>query len=924
MHQKTNIEKIGHYEISHLINKGGMGEVFLAFDPICKRFVALKCIRQELKNHAIIKNRFLREAHVAAQLNHPAIIPIFSIESSCDPIFYTMPFVEGQTLKDILKITYEEQKEGEIKHPIGGSILALTRIFLSVCEAIAYTHSKGILHRDLKPDNIIVGKYGEVLILDWGLADFLGKNETSFEEENLDETGYKDLTRPGKVPGTLNYIAPERVLGHVSDVTVDIYSLGVILYQILTLCVPFRRSTVKSFRKTMHLEKLNDPLELAPHRDIPQHLADIAKRALRFSKDERFQSVDEIIEEIKAFLEGRPEWIPTCVLKIDRREDWEFQENILLTKHLAITRFADVMEWVSLMLSKASFTGNTKIETQIKLGSDAKGVGLLLAVPPSSERKGPNEGYCIFFSDHSYVYHNNVEVIDIQGGKILKEKWQSITIEKVDQNLKVFFNGQQICHYISHIPVLGTHIGIIYRDANFELKPLRVSVGSHNAMVNCLAVPDAFLSNKNYTKALLEYRRIANSFAGRAEGREAIFRAGVTLLQEALKQKNKKEKEERYLLALEEFGKLRFTPGAPLEYLGKSLVYKAMQEIEEEIKCLELSLRKYAKHPLLRQIKEQIIFRLHESASKDRKAAYHFALLSLRYLPEIFSSSDHKQLIESLKNHLEQIPFFLPSSCENQLLACQLSFWIPKPMTFIEVIETTSDGHILLNALYGLFAFGFKKWAEKHPHLFSREPLVPLLLEKKPKIALETFFNTYLSSLNESQLSCLYFLLDQLLLQNKAKDAHSFLLKEKIIPHTPQFDALRIEAALLSNHPEIAKQILDQYPEETLSDEYSPLYVPMGCYLRYVETEEIALSHFRGSIDLPHPPTSLLLSDFLKGKIKKKKGWILHAFVWEKIQLFRHLRLYYHSSCQFKQRNESNQSIKKEIRQCQKAAVLEP
>ena len=178
-------EKIGHYEIVKSLGKGGMGEVFLAFDPLCKRTVALKCIRQDLSKYEVIKERFLREAHVAAQLNHPSIIPIFSIETGGLEVFYTMPFVEGQTLKEILKEASSQEKEGEAGHPIGSSTLALTRIFLSVCQAIAYTHAKGIVHRDIKPDNIIVGKYGEVLILDWGLADLMGKRRRSQKRSSL-------------------------------------------------------------------------------------------------------------------------------------------------------------------------------------------------------------------------------------------------------------------------------------------------------------------------------------------------------------------------------------------------------------------------------------------------------------------------------------------------------------------------------------------------------------------------------------------------------------------------------------------------------------------------------------------------------------------------------------------------------------------
>ncbi len=380
-------EKIDRYFIIKSLGRGGMGEVFLANDPLCKREVALKQMRKELQHHPIMRERFLREAQVAARLTHPSIVPIFSIDLNLEKTYYTMPYVEGETLKQILKQSYDEEKTGQVQHPIGASLIALMRIFLSVCEAIAYTHSKGIVHRDLKPDNIIIGKYGEVLLLDWGLADFIGRDQTLPTEGGDESENYKDLTQPGIVPGTLNYIAPERLLGHPPQTTTDIYSLGVILYQLLTLRVPFNRLSVKAFRKSMLQEKLPNPVEIAPYRDVPQHLADMAKRCLSFSPENRYPLVDEIISELKNFLEGKPEWIPIAQLKTGEKTDWEFQENVLLAKHIAITRSPEVIEWVSLMISKGSFSGNLKIQTKIKMGTETQGVGILIGVPDVAERK---------------------------------------------------------------------------------------------------------------------------------------------------------------------------------------------------------------------------------------------------------------------------------------------------------------------------------------------------------------------------------------------------------------------------------------------------------------------------------------------------------------------------------------------------------
>ena len=957
-------EKIGHYQILKSLGRGGMGEVFLANDPLCKRHVALKQIRSELKGHPIMKERFLREARVAAQLTHPSIIPIFSIDLSMERTYYTMPYVEGETLKQILKQSVEEEKEGEVQHPIGASILALARIFLSVCEAIAYTHSKGIVHRDLKPDNIIVGKYGEVLLLDWGLADFIGKAEVFDEETNEAHADYKDLTRPGKVPGTLNYIAPERVRGEPSQATTDIYSLGIILYQLLTLRVPFQRSSVKNYRKTMHLEKWIDPWEIAPYRDIPQHLADIAKRCLHYAPAERFQSVDEMIAELKSFLEGKPEWIPVSEIKIEHANDWEFQENVLFARHTAITRSPEVMEWVNLMISKTSFSGNTKVETRLKIGMECRGVGVLMGIPEAPERKGLSEGYCIWLGKECRFFHNDVEVMTVPEIHIDDQAWHEICLEKINNHLFLFIDQKKICHYISHTPLAGTHIGLICRDADFEIESLKVSVGSQNVMVNCLAIPDAFLASKNYSKALLEYRRIASSFTGRAEGREALFRAGITLLEKASSLKKKKERDSLHLLALEEFSKLRFTPGAPLEYLGKSLVYKASKEIEEEVKCLELCIRKYPKHPLLRLIRDHIIFRLHETSSRERIAAYHFALLALRYLPQLFHSQDHAQLILSLKKHLEKLPFFLLAESDQEQLVCQLAFWLHKPITLVEMIETSSSSITIANALFALLVMGKSEWVEENLHFLedmhgviqnlksgnvgasdlqqaqpfakqslcqahARKPnckdedtddangqilnrdvykqevelvrIALLYFQKGVQTALEALSKQLSGPATNAQMRCAYFLFERALLENKSKESLSFF---KFFPRTPFLDTLHVEACLRQNQWKQAQTILETYSPEILSDEYSALFTPMGCYLIHEEGEKIAHSHFSGSIDLPHPPTTMLLSYYLRGKIAEKKGWITQAFPWEKIALFRQLALYYHCAKGPKKENE--------------------
>ena len=196
------MEHIGPYEIVDKIGHGGMGEVFLAKDPLCERLVAIKRIKPDLRSHDIMRKRFLREAKITASLYHPSIIPVHAIHE--EGLYYVMPYVEGSTLKSLLRETLHREKQGT---PV--SLAFLIPMFVRICHAIAYCHARGILHRDLKPENILIGNFGQVIILDWGLAGPVTEDVSL----PIDLKVQKGLTNPGKVVGTLPYMPPERVDG---------------------------------------------------------------------------------------------------------------------------------------------------------------------------------------------------------------------------------------------------------------------------------------------------------------------------------------------------------------------------------------------------------------------------------------------------------------------------------------------------------------------------------------------------------------------------------------------------------------------------------------------------------------------------------------------------------------------------------------
>jgi eukaryotic-like serine/threonine-protein kinase len=923
---------IGSYKVLKPIGKGGMGEVFLAYDITCGRRIALKRIRSDLMEHLQMHNRFLKEARITSQLTHPSIIPIYTIQEENQQAYYTMPYVEGQTLKQILRSARLLEKGGQKSDHTSGSIPALVRSYLSISQAIAYAHSKGVLHRDIKPENVIVGHYGEVLILDWGLAKIMQSPKSKYDEEGpLQEHPKHSLhhiTNVGKVVGTVAYMAPERAMGKPASIQSDIYSLGVILYQILTLFLPFKRGTLKAFRENMHKEKLYDPSEIAPYRDVPKVLSRIVLKCLTTDLTQRYSTVNELIHDIESYIEGRAEWFQVAKLDIFNKSDWEFQENVLIAEHIAITRGTEISDWVSLMISKISFSDNIKIEAKLRLGEKGHGLGFLLSIPEASQRIHLNDGYCLWLGSaqnkSTKLLRSTVEVLNNPDIYLQPHEVYSVRIEKIDNNLYLYLNNNLQLSYISHLPLVGTHVGLLARDADFVLQDLSIFVGSQSVMVKCLAVPDAFLAQKNYTIALSEYRRIGYSFPGRAEGREAMFRAGITLLEQARTSHTTEESKILYDKALDEFQKLHGTPGAPLEYLGKALTYQAINDNEEEVKCFELAFRRYPKHPLLPVLKEQIVYRMHTSSRYNRMATYRFILLVLRHMEDIACENNAKKLFSSLKKHWEPLPFIQSDTStqdsdhlENLSIGTVLSFWLAKPHVIAEIIKDLADIKPLpiqhaCNAIYCLIELGAWNLARKNldflkqcydkavnEHPFQMLEIALSYVEKSPQNAYSQILETANGKLDFQTERTLLFLLNQAICNFDLDRVHSLIsqLQIKQCEFSPKgsflVNCLNIWTFLLQKDWQSANALLNNYPLEKLLHDDSLLHFLYGCSLYSTEGQEIATIHFSGALDVIHPRTWSLFSRFYNGKIDFSKGWTQKAFLWERRQLYSQLVLYY-------------------------------
>ena len=276
--------KLGRYEIGSKLGEGGMGEVYLAQDTQLDRPVALKILSADIARDSQRLHRFLQEARAASKLKSANVAHIYEIGEAEGLRFIAMEYVEGEPLGEKLK--GQQLPAAEI-----------TRIATQIARALEEAHSKGITHRDIKPQNIIVNPEGEVKVLDFGLAK-LDTVPAATDERPDSELATRVKTSPGVVMGTVNYMSPEQAMGQEVDQRTDIFSLGVVLYEMTTGRLPFSGSSLtETIDRIVHTQ----PEAIARFNyEIPPELEVIIKKALRKNRDERYQTAKEILVDLRA------------------------------------------------------------------------------------------------------------------------------------------------------------------------------------------------------------------------------------------------------------------------------------------------------------------------------------------------------------------------------------------------------------------------------------------------------------------------------------------------------------------------------------------------------------------------------------------------------------------------------------------------
>jgi serine/threonine protein kinase len=370
------------YRVLNEIARGGMGTVLRAADCDIRREVAVKYLLHQADERK--KARFVEEAQITGQLEHPNIVPIHELSIDAKKrLFFSMKMVRGRSLQQVFAELRDYPRSAEKEYPLS----RLLGIFVNICHALAYAHSRGVVHRDLKPANIMIGDFGEVYVMDWGLAKVLSRDSRSKEKSsaviqaadmpsfnwaetpnnaatavNTSRQAADDQTVDGTILGTPLYMPPEQAVGNIAaiDQRSDIYSLGALLYEMLTLQPPIEREGGHmAILMRVSQGEIIPPALRVPERaragKIPKELAAVAMKALAKEPNERYQNVADLRRDIELFLDGRA---------VSAKEDTKWETLLKFgRRNKALSAAAAVIALVLMGSSCLNYLARVRAET---------------------------------------------------------------------------------------------------------------------------------------------------------------------------------------------------------------------------------------------------------------------------------------------------------------------------------------------------------------------------------------------------------------------------------------------------------------------------------------------------------------------------------------------------------------------------------
>ena len=546
-----DVEGSKRYEIGRVIARGGMGIIYEAHDVNLKRTVAMKVLPKDVPYPADDMLRFIEEAQITSQLEHPNIVPLHELGLDVNgTVYYTMKYVRGMTLTEILIAIQQGNQQIIEQYPL----VRLLNMFQKACDAVAFAHSRGVIHRDLKPDNIMVGDYGEVQVMDWGLATLLASRanaQAAPEPEEVEEemaeveaddeppfasTELKTITtiktRPGRVMGSPGFMAPEQA--RADDTRVgpcsDIYSLGAILYSILTLrpsitvtetVTALRRIIAGNLRPPFEFNKdLNAKFPHCPGGKIPEAISKIVMKAMATDPADRYESVQALQREIEDYQEGR-----IWQLVIDE----DFSGSDVMSRWKVIGGQYELRDGElrvqngepQLVLLRRDLPGDVRIEFECtQEGNYLNDMGCFLsAVQTNNDREIWSSGYEFKYGayDNSMIVlmRSDQKIWSQPASPIVRGKPFHVVAERVGSRLRLTVNNEEIINILDPDPLTGTDrvaVGLLGWRADTRYRRVKVYSLGTPWKSDVIEMAERQLNKGRYQVAMGLFQEVIDSF----------------------------------------------------------------------------------------------------------------------------------------------------------------------------------------------------------------------------------------------------------------------------------------------------------------------------------------------------------------------------------------------------------------------------
>jgi len=378
------------YSLIRLHAQGGLGKIWLARDGDLGREVAIKEILPLHASNPGTWRRFLREAQITGQLEHPNIVPVYELSrrKEDDQPFYVMRFVRGQSLLDAVR-DFHRNRDGK---PLEGlALLSLLGSFLKVCDAVSYAHSRGVVHRDLKPENIVLGGFGEVIVLDWGLAKLLEQPDNlASDKESAQPISINDKAKSEQTQGLLGspaYMAPEQVeqKHELVDRRTDIYALGAMLFEILTNHPPAEATTVSEVFEKIKAGRIPRACQLDA--SVPRPLEAICAKAMATERKDRYATTKDLSNDVRCWIADEPVSVYRGSF-IDRGRRWARRHRTTVSSLAAAVLAGIVVLSVAAVQIRLAYKESEKQRRQAEAALDFLKNDVLAAARPEGQEGG--------------------------------------------------------------------------------------------------------------------------------------------------------------------------------------------------------------------------------------------------------------------------------------------------------------------------------------------------------------------------------------------------------------------------------------------------------------------------------------------------------------------------------------------------------